>query len=222
MARNLRLNVARASLAVGACLLAGSLLFNSLAPDDAPTHVALGILTASRDGSLRLPSACYRDAEEPSLVRDAAWLRWVTLSRVGQTRLLDVLEAVADSFEARLHPLAVDLSEEPPETSLSREASWFIPSWTTAKQLVRSCFVSPDEATVVITPPLDGRFPPHTQTFDPWARVGANPLERQARFLSWPISSSIYLKQHVKKAPESSVDELRQLAETAPSLVALV
>lgn len=181
--------------------------------------VTLAIAAGVEGAPVDVPTACKVDPDAPGSLRSAAWLRLATLSQSGQARLLAVLEAVADTAEAQTHPLGTDLEGESPAEILRREATWFTPGWTAVRELLRPCFWNADATLVVITPtvtqPFDG-----AATFAPFASTGTNASERQARFLSWPLSFATHLSNSTTH--QTDVESLRARSESLTSPVAVV
>lgn len=180
--------------------------------------VTLTIVRGLAGAPIVLPAACKPAPDAPGALHSAAWLRVATLSNDGQTRLIAALEAVADSAESHAHPLGTDMEGESPEEILREEAPWFIPGWTAVRALLRPCFWNADATLVVITPAVTQPFE-SSATFSPW-EPAAHPTERQARFLSWPLSSAIHLSSSVTYPTDA--ESLRARAESLGSPIGVV
>ncbi len=181
--------------------------------------VTFGIAGGVESDPVDVPAACKVDPDAPGSLRSAAWLRLATLSRHGQARLLAALETVADAAEAQAHPLGTDLEGESPAEILRKEATWFAPGWTAVRELLRPCFWNADATLVVITPTVTQPFE-RAATFAPFASTGANASERQARFLSWPLSFATHLSNSVTS--QTDVESLRARSESLTSPIAVV
>jgi hypothetical protein len=181
--------------------------------------VTFGIAGGVESDPVDVPAACTVDPDAPGSLRSAAWLRLATLSQSGQARLFAILEAVADAAEAETHPLGTDLEGESPAEILRKEATWFAPGWTAVRELLRPCFWNADATLVVITPTVTQPFE-RAATFAPFAPAGANASERQARFLSWPLSFATHLSSSTTH--QTDVESLRARSESLSSPIAVV
>jgi len=171
-----------------------------------------GIARGSAATGCAPPTQAARQRE----LQVAAWLSFATMAPSARERLLVALEALADSLEARSHPLGFDLSDESPEELAKREAPWLLPIWTAARTIARRCFLAGDRSLAVLVHAAGAPLPTALASFDPFAEAGTDADLRLARFLSWPISAAVRVRTEA-----NTLSELRERAQSPKSTLAL-
>jgi len=171
-----------------------------------------GIARGSAATACALPTQSARQRE----LQVAAWLAFATMAPSARERLLAALEELADSLEARAHPLGLDLSDESPEELAEREAPWLLPIWTAARTIARRCFLAGDRSLAVLVHGAGAALPTALASFDPFAEAGTDADLRLARFLSWPISAAVRVKTQA-----DTLSKLRARSQSPKSTLAL-
>lgn len=176
------------------------------------TTARFGIARGSSVSACAVPTRASRRRE----LQVAAWLSFATMAPSSHERLLSALEALADSLEARSHPLGLDLSDESPEELAQREAPWLLPIWTAARTIARRCFLAGDRSLAVVVNPAGSPLPSTLASFDPFGKADTHADLRLARFLSWPISAAVRVK-----TPADTLAALRARSASPKSALAL-
>jgi hypothetical protein len=172
-------------------------------------------------GRFTMPAICEHRKESAELLRGALWLRLATLSRAGRAKMLEALETLADSLEARTHPLGLSLDDRTPESFLAIEAGWLFPGWTTSRELLSPCFQLDVPPFVVVTPEVEEPLT-NSASFTPWALTKPTPAERKAIFLAWPLTTAIRMPAGGGTTKPFDLDALRARSEEFHSRLGLV
>jgi hypothetical protein len=149
----------------------------------------------------------------------ALWLALATLSPSRRSAILDEIEAALASVEARLNPLLVDLVEDDVVDVVRRNQRWLLPLCTAASAVLARGYEAPDgfrvEALAVDAP----RKPGDVRA---WQTQREDARERRARFLAWPVSRSVIVRDRFKGGAHQVEIALRDASARPESAVALV
>lgn len=133
--------------------------------------------------------------------------------------MLDEIEAAMASVEARLNPLLVDLVEDDIVEVFRRNQRWLLPLCTAASALLAGSYEAPDgfgvEALAVDAP----RKPDDVRA---WRTQREDARERRARFLAWPVSRSVIVRNRHEGGARQLELALRDASGQPESAVALV
>lgn len=181
---------------------------------------------ASADARVRLVldspgSASDRDPsdDEPLRLSRAAWLTVAILSAAARAEVLEDINGLFDSLEARAQPFGIDLSDGSPETRLKSISSRVLPVWAAARALVADAWRTGDGAYRVIAAPGDTAIRNPAREFNLWSERDRGRIPRAAAFAAWAVSGACLLE-----TGESSrvAARLRERALNPHSALALV
>jgi hypothetical protein len=181
-------------------------------------------VTAARGPRLVWSTAPRASAAEPvsgDALATAAWLVLASLDEAAQRRTLDDVAELLDAAEAQLNPLALMLSDEPPELIRRRLRTSLLPAWTAARSLVQPSWNSGDGSLSVRLASQDE--PGDTgSSVDAWSRPAPGTRAAQARFVAWAVSSALLVDAGNAQSAVALSARLRRSAQSPGSRIALV
>jgi hypothetical protein len=204
-------------LVAGVAVAAGAAFFGLRARAPRPVAAARG----PRLVWSTAPSASAAEPVSGDTLATAAWLVLTSLDEAAQRRTLDDVAELLDAAEAQLNPLALVLSEEPPEQIRRRLRTSLLPAWTAARSLVQSKWNSGDGSLSVRLAPKDEPGDAESSV-DAWSQPAPGTRAAQARFVAWAVSSALLVDAGNAQSAVTLAARLRRAARSPGSRIALV